>query len=943
MRFYEDLTHIQENRLPQRAYYIPEGACTLLNGEWDFKFYERDFEENENDEWGKIPVPSCWQTEGYEPAYYTNLNYPHPVDPPFVPDENPMGVYRREVEITDTAKRHYIVLEGASSNAQLFVNGAYVGYTQGSHLQAEFDISEFLKLGKNTIVIKVRKWCSGSYLEDQDFFRMNGIFRDVYLLSRPVGHIRDIDITTEDNNINVKTDAVAKIYLYDNGKLLDTREGSECSFAVESPILWNAEKPYLYELVFECAGEVIKRKIGFVSYSLRSDGAFLVNGVAVKLKGVNHHDTHPTKGWCMSDEDILTDLRTMKKLNINTIRTSHYPPSPRFLDYCDEMGFYVVLETDMETHGFEVMSNVSRENARSNHFSDWIGSKPEWYEAYIERMVRAYMRDKNHTSIFAWSDGNESGHCAWQIEMLKYIRKVDKRRLVHSERASYFSIFYPEFYAHPDMYSRMYLSLGDCEKYLNDPSKPQPLFLCEYAHAMGNGPGSMDDYVELMYKYPKFIGGCIWEWVDHTVLVDGVPMYGGDFGEATHDGNFCSDGLVFYDRSFKSGSYSAKHAYQGMKCYIDGNTVIVENRFDFTNLNEFDFKYTVELDGKIIEEKALKLDIEPKCKEKFEIALPKSCKLGAFVTCCLYNAEGYEIALDQLALDVPTVCETKSEGGVSFSETEDDIIASVAGVEYTVSKHYGELTSVKKGGEELLFDRVRLTVMRAPIDNERYVKSRWYKDNSNTCEGLDRLFNKCYSAELKDGKIIVSASLSGICRQPFLHYTLVYSFGSDGSLNVKLDGSVREDCTWLPRLGFEYRLPASADKFSYFGRGPYENYCDTKSHAPIALYESCADGEYVNYIMPQEHGNHTDTKLLSIDGSLSFSAERPFEFNVSSYTAIDIARATHINELRKSGFITVRIDYKNSGVGSHSCGPELEPMYRLAEKKIEGFEFTVTP
>ena len=946
MRFYEDLTHIQENRLPQRAYYIPEGegAYTLLNGTWDFKFYERDFDEDcEISAWDKTPVPSCWQCEGYEPANYSNINFPHPVDPPYVPDENPMGVYRRDFEIFDTGKRHYIVFEGVGSNAELFINGRYVGYTQGSHLQAEFDISDFVTAGKNTILVKVRKWCSGSYLEDQDFFRMNGIFRDVYLLSRPVGHIRDIDIKTEDNKILVKTDAEAKISLFDSGRLIAASNATECELTVENPTLWNAEKPYLYELVFECAGEIIKRKIGFVTYTVAENGAFLVNGVSVKLKGINHHDTHPTKGWCMSEEDILTDLRAMKKLNINTIRTSHYPPTPKFLDFCDEMGFYVVLETDMEYHGMEPMTNISRDKSRQDRFADWIGAQPEWYEAHIERMVRAYMRDRNHTSIFAWSNGNESGHCPWHIEMLKYIKSVDKRRLVHSERASYFSIFYPEFYAHPDMYSRMYLSVEECEKYANDPSKPLPLFLCEYAHAMGNGPGGLDDYWELIYKYPKFIGGCIWEWADHTVLVDGVPMYGGDFNEATHDGNFCSDGLVFYDRSFKSGTLSAKHAYQGMKCTIDGSTVCVENRYDFTNLKEYTFKYSVEVDGKSIEENTLTLDIAPKCKEKFEITLPKSAKLGAFVTCKLFNSEGYEVAMDQLELDVPCEREEKALGTVTFAEDAHNITAAVADTVYTVSKHHGELASIKKNGEELLADRVKLTVMRAPIDNERYVKSKWYKDDANVCEGFDRLFNKCYSAEITDNAITVSGSLSGISRQPFFRYTLTYAFAADGTLKMTLNGDVRRDCFWLPRLGFEFRLPESADRFSYFGRGPYENYSDSKSHTSIGFYESTADAEYVNYIMPQEHGNHTDTRLVSVEKNLTFTAEKPFEFNVSRYTALTLARAKHVNEIKPSDFITVRIDYKNSGVGSHSCGPELSEKYRLDEKKIENFEFTLIP
>jgi len=356
MKHYEDLTHISENREPQRAYYIPEneGAYTLLNGEWNFKFYKRDFDEADVEmEWDKIPVPSCWQLFGYENPNYANVRYPFPIDPPFVPSENPMGVYEREFEVKDTSRDTYIVFEGVASCLELYINGEYVGYSQGTHLQAEFDITNFVKCGQNTVTAKVRKWCSGSYLEDQDMFRYNGIFRDVYILSRPKGHIKDIDIRACGNKISVLFEGSAEITLSDNGKVLACGNYDKTAeFTVENPVLWNAEKPYLYTLTFKYQDEIITQKVGFVTYSVGENYEFLVNGVEVKLKGVNHHDSHPQKGWCMSDEDILADLLLMKKLNMNTIRTSHYPPTPKFLDMCDEMGFYVMLENDVELHGF---------------------------------------------------------------------------------------------------------------------------------------------------------------------------------------------------------------------------------------------------------------------------------------------------------------------------------------------------------------------------------------------------------------------------------------------------------------------------------------------------------------------------------------------------------------------------------------------------------------
>ena len=487
MRFYEDLTQIQKNRLPQRAYYLPEnpGGYTLLNGQWDFHYYEADFLEEETpDCWDTIPVPSCWQLHGYEHPNYTDIKYPYPVDMPYVPDENPLGVYRREFTVTEPQNRHYLVFEGVSSCLELYINGQFAGYSQGSHLQAEFDITELVRAGANQIVAKVRKWCSGSYLEDQDFFRFSGIFRDMYLLSRPQGHIRDIHIVTEENRILVDFEGSAKLSLFDGETLLDTCDASGGAvFAVEDPVQWNAEKPYLYDLVFEYAGEVLRQRVGFVTYSVSGEGAFCVNGVPVKLKGVNRHDTHATKGWYMSDEDLLLDLHQMKKLNINTIRTSHYPPPPKFLNMCDELGFYVMLETDLETHGFVFRMAEYNGYDMMKHPEAWPCSRPEWQEAFVERMQRAYHRDKNHCSIFSWSVGNESGHGPNHWEMIRFLRSVDSRRLVHSEDASRESKRYPEFYSRADLFSQMYTDRTVMEEYAKDESKPQPFFLCEYAHS----------------------------------------------------------------------------------------------------------------------------------------------------------------------------------------------------------------------------------------------------------------------------------------------------------------------------------------------------------------------------------------------------------------------------------------------------------------------------
>lgn len=487
MRFYENPEYTQENRLPQRAYYIPEGknVFSSLNGIWQFDFYACDDDETPVKS-GQIDVPSCWQCRGYEKPYYTNVIYPFPVDPPFVPMDNPMGVYTRKFEITDAGRQQYVVFEGSSSCLELYINSQFVGWSQGSHLQAEFDITPYVHPGANEITAKVRKWCFGSYLEDQDCFRYNGIFRDVYLLSRPKGHLTDLDIRTKnDGSISVSFCGTAAISVLDAaGNCLDS--GQFCDIAalhIDHPILWNAEKPYLYELVISCAGETIRQQIGFVEYGVNARHAFTVNGVEVKLKGVNHHDTHPTNGYSMTEEELLQDLRLMKKLNINCIRTSHYPPHPKFLLFCNQMGFYVMLETDLETHGF------SCRTAGGNGFDcvdgnpAWPGNRREWLPAFLNRMQRAYHRDKNQACIFAWSIGNESGHCENHWEMIQWLRKTDTRRLIHCEDASRAAISdahpAPTYYSRPDLHSRMYPDYAEVEAYARDESKPLPYFLLQ--------------------------------------------------------------------------------------------------------------------------------------------------------------------------------------------------------------------------------------------------------------------------------------------------------------------------------------------------------------------------------------------------------------------------------------------------------------------------------
>ena len=612
MRVYENPRKTSDNRLPQRCYYIPSGVSKylLLNGNWRFNYYKRDIDVPESiDTWGKIKVPSCWQTEGFENPNYTNINYPFPIDPPYVPDDNPCGVYERDFVLKEILGKVYFVFEGVATCAFLYINGSYVGFTQGSHLQAEFDITEFVAVGSNTVRVKVLKWCAGSYLEDQDSFRMNGIFRDCYILNRPAGHIRDFDVSTDKSAITVKADKAADISLYDtDGSFISKVSASKnARFELENPKYWSAEKPILYTVVLERGGEKITQKTAFRTIKISKKYELLINGVPVKLYGVNHHDTSPKNGWYQTDAELKRDLIQMKKLNINCVRTSHYPPTPAFLDMCDSMGFYVILENDIETHGFSAR-DPNAKGGYDTWDSIWPCQSTAWRHEFLERMKRTVARDKNHVSVIMWSAGNESGYGDNHKLMISWLRSLGDGRLAHYEGAGDRGDF-----AGSDVYSRMYLSPADLTKAIKNKDIKCPVFLCEFSHAMGNGPGDVYQYAEIFNKYPKCIGGCIWEWADHTVLdKNGVGRYGGDFpGELTHDSNFCCDGLVFCDRSFKAGSYEAKAAYQPMRTVLEGDTLRIENLYSFTNFCEFDFRYEISVDGKTVSKKDIKLDIEP--------------------------------------------------------------------------------------------------------------------------------------------------------------------------------------------------------------------------------------------------------------------------------------------------------------------------------------------
>ena len=941
MRFYERCDKTSENRLPPRSYYIPSGISTYtsLNGIWKFRYYERDFDYNGTvDKFDEISVPSCWQLKGYAAPNYANVQYPYPVDPPYVPDDNPCGVYERQFSIENLFGKVYFVFEGVSSCAQLYINGKYVGFTQGTHLQSEFDITDFVNCGENTVRAVVYKWCAGSYLEDQDFLRYNGIFRDCYILQRPKDHIVNVKLETKKADICIELDKSAKVSVFDAGdKLLAVKEDvTSGKIEIQNPVLWNAEKPYLYKVVIERGGEVIEQKVGFRTIEVSSDGALLINGVKVKLKGVNHHDTHEKNGWCQTNEELRRDLEIIKSLNMNCIRTSHYPPTPAFVDMCDEMGFYVVLECDLETHGFLPAVNDDFSGNRTDIFPC---NDPMWKKEFVERMQRTAILNYNHSSIIMWSLGNESYYGPNHDAMIDWLRTLGDNRLVHYEGTTAVKDF-----SNVDVVSYMYPPMEDVKKYAEDENNKKPYFLCEYSHAMGNGPGDVWYYNELINSYDKLIGGCIWEWTDHVVIdQNGVKRYGGDFeGELTHDGNFCCDGMTFSDRSFKAGTYEIKASYAPIVTTLDGNILTVKNRYDFTNLSEFEIITEIKCDGKVVAEKSYNLDVLPHQSTEIAIDYTKcECTFGAYLNVKLIKGEE-TLAFIQHELPFVKKAKAKETLAANLTESGDSIIVSGNGFEYAFSKHFGTFTSIKIDGKENLKAPIALTVLRAPTDNDGHIKDYWLKGGAPTSDNFNRQFTKTYETTLSGNTVTVTGSLSGVSKTPFFRYNAKYTFLADGSVEVNLSGDIKQDTAYLPRLGFELVMPKSDNgAFSYFGMGPYENYCDMYHGSYMDAFSSTADNEYVPYVRPQEHGNHINVKKLSVCG-MNFYSDSGFECNVSNYSTKALFDAEHTDELVSDGNLHVRIDYKVSGIGSNSCGPELAEEYQLNEKHID-FSFTMKP
>lgn len=977
--FHENLKTFHVGTEKNRAYYIPCGIeecsknigakynsnqVTLLNGEWKF-LYSESFDDLSDDFLNlepekTIPVPSVWQNHGYDHHQYINVRYPIPFDPPYVPQKNPCGLYKTEFDCEKGGK-YYLNFEGVDSCFYVFVNKKFVGYSQVSHSTSEFDITDCVRDGKNELVVLVFKWSDGTYLECQDKFRTSGIFRDVYIIKRPEQHIRDYKIQTilSDNmsnaEINVKLefnsgllDVNYKLTAPDGSLICNSVSSSgEINIKIDCPELWNAEEPKLYCLTLFCNGEYISENIGVRRIETKG-GVMLLNGKPIRIKGVNRHDSHPEKGPAVDLSDMIKDLRLMKSCNINAVRTSHYPNSPLLPMLCDKFGLYIIGEADFEAHGiYELYGDYDIEKKCPNN--------PEFTEAILDRQKLLYSRDKNRCSVIMWSIGNESGWGICTEAAVKYLREIDGSRLVHYESIRHSKDFKPD-YSGLDVQSWMYAKPEDVRNYCSDMSgkaenERKPAFLCEYSHAMGNGPGDLEDYYQC-FESKYFAGGCVWEWCDHVALLgrdkDGKPLYGygGDFGDKLNDGDFCVDGLVYPDRRPHIGLYELKNVMRPIRFEkIDDRTFSAVNCLDFLNLdNIVDIYYEITDDGKTVEKKKLLISgLEPRTSVKFSITLPSIKGHGHIrfieksrINTEFYN-EGFELGFQQFELGTYVISNTVNAcGNIKFEESPKVIEVTGKDFSYAFSKLSGMPVSIKLDGVEQLSGPSDFVIWRAPTDNDRYIRAEWEKCGYNRTKVRMRRINADETEGLIkiSGEFVVNADVV----QNIVSVEFSYLINGNGEIKYNINASKDKLVPYLPRLGIRFFFKDGFEKVSYKAFGPNDSYQDKNKSGYFSCFESTVSEMFENYIFPQENGSHIGCEELRISDNVEefvfLPCDNPFSFSALHYTAEELDNAKHNYELVPRDDTVVCIDMAQSGVGTNSCGPVLPEKYRLNDEKM---------
>lgn len=1004
-RYYEDLSVLHENTMPARAYYVPASKrmdnlvehreesdrMQLLNGTWKFQYYnsiydiqesffEKDYDTENFDE---IQVPSVWQMAGYDTHQYTNIRYPFPFDPPYVPQDIPCGAYAHTFDYhkDENAPKAFLNFEGVDSCFYVWVNGSYVGYSQVSHMTSEFDITDLLQDGKNTIAVLVMKWCDGSYLEDQDKFRMSGIFRDVYILKRPEQAISDYHIKTKIEDMLAKIELDVKFYSPANVKIsIEDKNGAVVAVGsiteegtavleIASPELWNTENPYLYKLILETENEVIVDHIALRKIEIK-DQVIYLNGQKIKFRGVNRHDSDPVTGFTISVEQITTDLTLMKQHNFNAIRSSHYPNAPFFYEMCDKYGFMVIDEADIEAHGPFML--YRKEDTDYNRFKRWnekIADDPAWESAIVDRVKLMVERDKNRFCIVMWSMGNESAYGCNFEKALAWTKKFDPDRITQYESARYRNYDETYDYSNLDVYSRMYPALSEIQEYL-DKDGSKPFLLVEYCHSMGNGPGDFEDYFQMIQDNDKMCGGFVWEWCDHAIAhgtaENGktIYAYGGDHGEDIHDGNFCMDGLVYPDRTAHTGLLEYKNVYRPARVVSydkESGELVLHNYMDFDDLNDYvNISYELTQDGLVIGKgKLSEVSVAPHSEGKtnLKVNVPESGKCYLKLIYHLKKEmplleEDHILGFDEIEVSQKDAkCQlaekwmekTATNSELQVNENDRQIHIKGREFSYTIDRRTALFTEMKFAGREYLNHPMELNIWRAPTDNDMYIKSEWKKAH------YDKAYTRAYTTEVAQGKhgvkITSHASVVAETVQKILDVTITWKIAAAGKIDADIAVTKDGEFPDLPRFGVRMFLDKKLSDARYFGMGPQESYRDKHQAASHSLYRANVGDLHEDYIRPQENGSHYDCEYVELNNSrygIVASAEKAFSFNASYYTQEELEKKTHNYELTESDSVVFCVDYALNGIGSNSCGPVVLEQYRFNDVLFR-FQFTLVP
>ena len=1004
-RYYENLNVLHENTMPARAYYIPASKrmdnlvehreesdrMQLLNGTWKFQYFtsiynikDSFFEKNyDTENFDEIQVPSVWQMAGYDTHQYTNIRYPFPFDPPYVPQDIPCGAYVHNFEYSrdEKASKAFLNFEGVDSCFYVWINGSYVGYSQVSHMTSEFDVTDVLQDGTNTVAVLVMKWCDGSYLEDQDKFRMSGIFRDVYILKRPKQAISDYHIKTRIEDMLAKVEIEMKFYSPLNVKIsIEDRNGAVVALGsiaeegtavleIASPELWNTENPYLYKLILETENEVIVDHIALRKVEIK-DQVIYLNGQKIKFRGVNRHDSDPVTGFTISLEQITTDLTLMKQHNFNAIRSSHYPNAPFFYEMCDKYGFMVIDEADIEAHGpFMIYRKEDTDYNRFKRWNEKIADDSVWEEAIVDRVKLMVERDKNRFCIVMWSMGNESAYGCNFEKALEWTKNYDPDRITQYESARYRNYDETYDYSNLDVYSRMYPALSEIQEYL-DKDGSKPFLLVEYCHSMGNGPGDFEDYFQMIQDNDKMCGGFVWEWCDHAIAhgtaENGktIYAYGGDHGEEIHDGNFCMDGLVYPDRTVHTGLLEYKNVYRPVRVVSydkESGELVLHNYMDFDDLKDYvKISYELTQDGLVISKDILsEFSVVPhgEGKTNLKISVPENGKcylkliyhlkkeLPLLDEDHILGFDEIEVSKDDAKCKLAEKWMQKTATDSELQVNEDDTQIHIKGREfaYTIDRRTALFTEMKFAGREYLNHPMELNIWRAPTDNDMYIKAEWKKAH------YDKAYTRAYTTEVVQGKhgvkIVSHASVVAETVQKILDVTITWKIDASGKIDADIEATKDGEFPDLPRFGVRMFLDKKLADIRYFGMGPQESYRDKHQAASHGLYRANVGDLHEDYIRPQENGSHYDCEYVELNNSrygIVASAEKAFSFNASYYTQEELEKKTHNYELIESDSVVFCVDYALNGIGSNSCGPVVLEQYRFDDVLFR-FQFTLIP